>query len=125
MTRTDKKVSNVQKDTATCLSPGGASDEVESAMKILEGRWKMIIIFQLYAQPIMRFSELERAIATVSQKMLIQQLRELERDGVVQRTVHAQVPPKVEYSLTELGQALRPALSQLRRWAALRRGAAP
>ena len=74
------------------------------ALKVLEGRWKMIIIFHLFARPVLRFSELERAIPAVSQKMLIQQLRELERDGIVRRTVHPQVPPKVEYSLTEWGQ---------------------
>jgi DNA-binding HxlR family transcriptional regulator len=70
----------------------------------------MIIILHLFTQPVLRFSELERAIPAVSQKMLIQQLRELEHDGVVRRTVHPQVPPKVEYDLTELGRALCPAL---------------
>ena len=80
----------------------------------------MIIIFHLFTQPVMRFSELERAITAVSQKMLIQQLRELERDGVVRRTVHPQVPPKVEYDLTELGKALCPALDALLEWGELR-----
>ena len=70
----------------------------------------------------MRFSELERAIPGVSQKMLIQQLRELERDGIVQRTIHPQVPPKVEYKLTTFGKALRPALRALLAWATLRKG---
>ncbi len=69
----------------------------------------------------LRFSELERAIPAVSQKMLIQQLRELEGDGIVQRTVHAQVPPKVEYALTSLGRELCPALDALLEWAALRK----
>jgi DNA-binding HxlR family transcriptional regulator len=74
----------------------------------------------LFETPILRFSELERAIPGVSQKMLIQQLRELERDGIVARTVHPQVPPKVEYGLTDLGRALCPALQALLDWAALR-----
>lgn len=121
MTRTDEKVSSIPKGEHGCLSPGGAAEQVESAMKILEGRWKMIIIFHLIVQPVQRFSELERAIPAVSQKMLIQQLRELERDGLVHRTIHPQVPPRVEYCLTELGRALRPALSQLREWTSLRR----
>ena len=68
----------------------------------------------------LRFSELERAIPGVSQKMLIQQLRELERDGIIARTVYPQVPPKVEYDLTAWGQAMCPALDLLLEWAALR-----
>jgi DNA-binding HxlR family transcriptional regulator len=87
---------------------------------------KLVIIYQLFgceraAAPIMRFSELERAIPNVSQKMLIQQLRCLERDGIVQRTIHPQVPPKVEYQLTSLGEALRPTLRALLDWADLRK----
>jgi DNA-binding HxlR family transcriptional regulator len=72
-----------------------------------------------------RFSELERAIPAVSQKMLIQQLRELERDGIVTRTIYPQVPPKVEYQLTEWGRALCPALDALLEWAAQRKGPLP
>ena len=64
-----------------------------------------------------RFSELERATPAISQKMLIQQLRQLERDDIVARTVHAQVPPKVEYYLTNWGQSLCPALDKLLTWA--------
>lgn len=75
-----------------------------------------------YAQaPVLRFSELERAIPDVSQKMLIQQLRCLERDGLVQRPIHPPVPPKVEYELTKLSEALRPTLRSLLDWAALRK----
>jgi DNA-binding HxlR family transcriptional regulator len=68
----------------------------------------------------LRFSELERAIPAISQKMLIQQLRQMEQDGIVQRVVHHQVPPKVEYGLTVWGQALCPALDALLQWAAAR-----
>lgn len=87
---------------------------------MLEGRWKMMIIFHLFDRGTLRFSELERAIPAVSQKMLIQQLRELERDGIVARTVYPQVPPKVEYALTQWGQAMCPALDALLEWAAMR-----
>jgi DNA-binding HxlR family transcriptional regulator len=87
---------------------------------MLEGRWKMVIIFHLFAKSVLRFSELERAIPSVSQKMLIQQLRDLERDGIVGRTVYPQVPPKVEYRLTAWGQAMCPALDALLDWAAAR-----
>ena len=80
----------------------------------------MMIIFHLFDRGTLRFSELERAIPAVSQKMLIQQLRELERDGIVVRTVFPQVPPKVEYGLTDWGQAMCPALDALLEWAALR-----
>src|SRR2546426_9409419 len=65
-------------------------------------------------------SDLERAIPAISQKMLIQQLRQMERDGIVRRFIHHQVPPKVEYSLTNWGQALCPALDAMLKWAALR-----
>ena len=68
----------------------------------------------------LRFSELERAIPAISQKMLIHQLRQMENDGMVRRIVHHQVPPKVEYGLTDWGQALCPALDALLKWAALR-----
>ena len=97
-----------------------AASGVEEAFRMLEGRWKMIIIFHLFDRGTLRFSELERAIPGVSQKMLIQQLRDLERDGIVSRKVYAQVPPKVEYELTPWGQAMCPALDELLEWAAQR-----
>src|SRR5438093_3883393 len=69
---------------------------------------------------VLRFSDLERAIPSITQKMLGQQLRRLEADGIVVRTVYPQAPPKVEYSLTAWGQALCPALDAMLQWAALR-----
>lgn len=89
---------------------------------MLDGKWKIIILCQLFAAkgPI-RFSELERLIEGVNQKMLIQQLRQLERDGIVERTVYPQVPPKVEYALSEMGVALGPSMEALIDWAELRR----
>jgi len=97
-----------------------AASGVEGAFRILEGRWKMVIVFHLFARGVLRFSELEKSIPGVSQKMLIQQLRELEREGVVSRKVYPQVPPKVEYRLTEWGRAMCPALDALLEWAAMR-----
>ncbi|WP_108682994.1 helix-turn-helix domain-containing protein [Methyloceanibacter sp. wino2] len=94
-----------------------AAEGVENALKMLEGRWKLVILFHLFGGRIMRFSELERAIPEVSQKMLIQQLRQMETDGIVYRTVYPEVPPKVEYGLTDWGQALCPALDALLTWA--------
>src|ERR1700737_3729265 len=99
------------------LTPVTAAQGVENALKILEGRWKLVILFHLFGGRKLRFSDLERAIPAISQKMLIQQLRQLERDGIVARIVHAQVPPKVEYHLTKWGQSLCPALDELLTWA--------
>src|SRR6185369_8111682 len=101
-------------------TPATAAAEVEATLRILEGRWKLIILFHLFDGKLLRFSDLGRAIPSISEKMLIQQLRQLEKDGVVQRIVHHQVPPKVEYRLTDWGQALCPALDALLVWAAER-----
>ncbi len=101
-------------------TPDAASAGVERALRMLEGRWKLVILFHLFGGKVLRFSELERAIPGISQKMLIQQLRQLEEDGIVVRTIYAQVPPKVEYSLTAWGQSLCPALDALLTWAATR-----
>ena len=98
-------------------TPASAAVGIEHAIRMLEGRWKLVILFNLFGGKTLRFSDLERAIPAVSQKMLIQQLRQLERDGIVARIVHAQVPPKVEYHLTKWGQSLCPALDELLTWA--------
>lgn len=93
--------------TATC-----------ETLRVLEGKWKIVIIVQLFAAKApVRFSELEKRVVGVNQKMLIQQLKELEKDGIVARTVYPQVPPKVEYALTELGRALGPSIETLINWA--------
>lgn len=118
MTRTDQKVWNSPESKV--LTRETAAEGVEQALKLLEGRWKLVILFHLFGGRILRFSDLERAIPAVSQKMLIQQLRQMESDGIVRRIVHHQVPPKVEYGLTEWGQALCPALDALLSWAAQR-----
>jgi DNA-binding HxlR family transcriptional regulator len=101
-------------------TPQTAAADAEATLRILEGRWKLLILFHLFDGSLRRFSDLERAIPAVSQKMLIQQLRQLETDGVVRRVVHHQVPPKVEYGLTEWGLALCPALDAILVWAAKR-----
>ena len=124
MTRTHEKVRYLPKSRVRQYTPATAASGVEQALKILEGRWKLMILFHLFGGKLLRFSELERAIPAISQKMLIQQLRQLEADGIVGRAVHNQVPPKVEYRLTGWGQSLCPALDALLRWAALREEAA-
>ena len=125
MARTHEKVRYIPKSKVP-ESPGHtledwSADAAEEAFKLLEGRWKMMIVFHLFDKGVMRFSELERAIPLASQKMLIQQLRNLEAKKVVQRTIYQEIPPKVEYRLTALGQALKPALQELVRWAQLHR----
>ncbi len=97
--------------------PYGCS--VEAALAVIGGRWKAVIIFHLINSQIMRFGELQKSIPKVSQRMLTSQLRELEEDGIVHRKVYAQVPPKVEYSLTEYAQSLVPLMYALRQWGEL------
>lgn len=126
MTRTDEKVRYLPESKAgpeskvAPLTPSSAATGVENVLRILEGRWKLVILFHLFGGKVLRFSDLERAIPAISQKMLIQQLRQMEADGIVRRIVHHQVPPKVEYCLTDWGQSLCPALDALLKWAALR-----
>jgi DNA-binding HxlR family transcriptional regulator len=120
MARTDKKVGYSPTGKLEDVTPEMAASGMETALRMIEGRWKMIIIFHLFDRSVLRFSDLRRAISGVSEKMLIQQLRELEHDGIVARTVYPQVPPKVEYRLTEWGQAMCPALDALLEWAAAR-----
>jgi DNA-binding HxlR family transcriptional regulator len=101
-------------------TPESAAIGIDQAIASLRGRWKLVILFHLFGGKVLRFSDLERAIPEITQKMLAQQLRQLERDGMVRRIVHAQVPPKVEYALTPWGQALCPALDGLLTWHAMR-----
>src|SRR6185436_6477715 len=100
MARTHKKVRYSPKSKGKEYTPVTAAQDVERAFKLVEGRWKLLILFHLFGGKVLRFSDLERAIPAISQKMLAQQLRQLEADGVVRRIVYNQVPPKVEYCLT-------------------------
>lgn len=87
----------------------------EFTLAMIGGRWKIPILFHLLGGR-KRFTELARALNGVTQKMLTQQLREMQRNGLVERKVFAQVPPKVEYSLTNLGVSLRPVVDAMCRW---------
>ena len=117
MGRTNEEVEYQQKSSYPGITPDIAASGVDEALKVLEGRWKLIILFHLFVEETLRLSELERAIPGITQKMLIQQLRGLERDGVVSRLVHPVAPPKVEYRLTPSGKDLCPALDELLYWA--------
>jgi DNA-binding HxlR family transcriptional regulator len=98
-------------------TPATAATGVEEVFKLLEGRWKLVILFHLFDGKVQRFSDFEKLIPGISQKMLAQQLRQLEADGIVARKLYPQVPPKVEYRLTDWGQAICPALDALLKWA--------
>ena len=88
----------------------------EITIDLIGGKWKPLIIWQLGKGEILRFNELKKQIPNVTQKMLTQQLRELENNGIVHREVYREVPPKVEYSLTEMGRSLMPVLKLLCEW---------
>lgn len=94
--------------------PFGCS--VEACLSVIGGRWKPVILFKLMEEGVLRFGELRRLVPDATQKTLTNQLRELEADGIVHRAVYAEVPPKVEYSLTEYGLTLRPILVAMRDW---------
>ena len=117
MNSTHQKVSALDGVRRKVYTPLSAAIDVEACMRMLEGRWKLVILFHLFDGQVQRFSDLERRVTGISQKMLAQQLRQLEADGIVERTVYQQVPPKVDYRLTAWGQQLCPALDALLKWA--------
>ena len=117
MGSTHQKVSIKRDRERPSYTADAAAEGIDDALRILEGRWKMKILFHLFDKGTLRFSELERHVSGVSQKMLIQQLKELERDGIVGRTAYPVVPPKVDYRLTEIGQDLCPVLDAILEWA--------
>lgn len=85
-------------------------------MSLINGKWKMHILFWLWKSEILRYGELKRSLGEITHKMLSSQLKELERDGLIVRTEYQQIPPKVEYSLSELGISLMPVLSAMCKW---------
>jgi DNA-binding HxlR family transcriptional regulator len=95
--------------------PGVAACPVEATATVISGKWKPIILFQLTSGP-KRFNELRRLVPEITQRMLTLQLRALAADGIVSRTVHERVPPRVEYALTERGWALGPVFDAMSAW---------
>jgi DNA-binding HxlR family transcriptional regulator len=95
-------------------TPGCA---VEAALEVIGGKWKGVLLYHLL-NGTLRFGELRRLVPEVTQRMLTQQLRELERDGVIERKVYAQVPLRVDYSLTNFGRTLEPIVLLMRDWGA-------
>jgi len=88
---------------------------VATTVQIIGSKWKLLILRNLLVRP-WRFNELKRSLEGISQKVLTDALRTLEADGIVIRTVYPEVPPRVEYALTELGESLRPILKTMERW---------
>jgi DNA-binding HxlR family transcriptional regulator len=92
-----------------------ANCPVERTLEVIGGRWKVLILRELFPG-VKRFGQLHRALHGITQKMLTQQLREMEEDGIIHREVYLQVPPKVEYSLTHLGESLKPIIDAMHEW---------
>jgi DNA-binding HxlR family transcriptional regulator len=85
-------------------------------INILSGKWKLQIIWIIYRKEIIRFNELQKSLGNITTKTLTQQLREFEEEKIIKRTVYAEVPPKVEYSLTDIGKTITPVLKSLCDW---------
>ena len=89
---------------------------VTATMKVLGGKWKPILINAIYLTAPARFGELKRSVKGITQSMLTQQLRELEDDGIISRKIYAEIPPRVEYTLTEFGLTLSPIMLAMAKW---------
>lgn len=96
--------------------PCDKSCPIEHTVDLIGHKWKVLILRNLMNNGIQRFNELNKGIEGISQKMLTQQLRQMESDGLIRRKIYPEVPPKVEYSLTELGQTLKPVLDAMSHW---------
>ncbi|HLM40718.1 MAG TPA: helix-turn-helix domain-containing protein [Microvirga sp.] len=101
--------------TRTSRRAEGAGCSVERALNLIDGKWKIVILHKLL-RGTLRFNEIRRRIPAVTQRMLTRQLRELEADGLLIRTVYAQVPPRVDYSLSARGRSLEPVILALKEW---------
>jgi DNA-binding HxlR family transcriptional regulator len=97
-------------------SCAGNSCEIRDTFLIIGGKWKSMILYVLASEGVVRFNQLKKAVSGISQKMLTQQLRELERDGLIRRRVFPENPPHVEYSMTELGLSLGPIYQAAHQW---------
>lgn len=106
--QTDKMEKKVIFDENTC--------PVTATIKVLGGKWKPILINAIYFTAPARFGELKRSVKGITQSMLTSQLRELEEDGIISRKIYAEIPPRVEYTLTEFGLTLSPVIQSMAKW---------
>jgi DNA-binding HxlR family transcriptional regulator len=112
----------VELETRPARAHGPGNCPIQDAIASIADKWKLLILMELSAAPVLRFKELQRRLGTVSQKVLTSALRDLEADGLVDRTVFAEVPPRVEYRATAAVHSLLPILDQLNTWATQRAG---
>jgi DNA-binding HxlR family transcriptional regulator len=105
-----------QEQREICLGPEGSVWHVARVIRMIQGRWKLPILFRLYADPSMRTLQLKRDLSGISQKMLTAHLRELARDGLIERVDFDEKPLRVEYQLSEMGRQLLPVLIAARRF---------
>lgn len=89
---------------------------VEATLNLIGGKWKGVILYRLLTEQVLRFNELGRLLPNITQRMLTNQLRELEANGLVARKVYPEVPPRVEYRLTDYGRTLAPVIHALKKW---------
>lgn len=91
-------------------------EKFEKVVNMIGGKWKLRIIYVLASHEILRYGELKRLLAPITHKMLTTQLKELEKDGLINRKEYQQIPPKVEYSLTQMGRDLKPVVKEMHAW---------
>jgi DNA-binding HxlR family transcriptional regulator len=115
-TSTHFKVPLATEDRDVCLGPDGTAAHVTRVVRMIQGRWKLPILFRLFADPTLRSSQLMRDMPGISQKMLTQHLRELEKDRLVERVDFEEKPLRVEYRLSDDGRKLMPVLFEARRF---------
>lgn len=111
-------ITKVKPSRRTKIDSANTECPVELSIKIIGGKWKPVILWQL-SEKTKRFGELKRDISGITVKMLAQQLRELEQDGIISRKMFNEVPPRVEYSLTDMGRTLGPVLKTMCEWSEL------
>ncbi|CAN7736664.1 helix-turn-helix transcriptional regulator [Phyllobacterium sp. LjRoot231] len=116
---THLKVPIEREERDVCIGPDGSVAHVTRVLRMISGRWKLPILFRLFAEPSMRTLQLLRDIPNVSQQMLTQHLRELENDGLVVRRDFGEQPPRVEYGLTDSGRRFMPVLMSVREFSRL------
>ena len=107
---------DMPRPTPLSAAPNGYRCPFEITLDIIGGKWKLLVIYFLSQHDILRFGELRRSLPEISERMLVRQLRELENDAIVNRKVYGTVPPRVDYSLTELGRSLVPIMHELKAW---------
>lgn len=111
---------NIRKDIQEKIQNGNFNWEKELTLSIISGKWKVVILWHLGVEGPHRFSELQRLFPSISHKVLSNQLKELMEDGIVDRTVYPEIPPRVEYYMTELGMSLLPIVEMMYDWGKMR-----